>query len=96
MKGLGGTKKIDVFECARVDKNTEIEVTMGELKKFVDAGKIGGIALSEVGAKTIERAAKVVRICAVEVEFSLFSCEFYSFSLAIGIEVVVTRFHYGI
>lgn len=75
LKGLEGKKTIDIFECARVDKNTEIEVTMGELKKHLDAGSIGGVALSEVGAKTIERAVRVVKICAVEVEFSLFSCE---------------------
>ncbi len=40
----------------------------------MDSGDIGGISLSEVNAKTIERAAKVVKIVAVEVAFSLFSC----------------------
>ncbi len=34
MKLLGGTKKIDIFECARVDRKVEIEVTMRALQKF--------------------------------------------------------------
>ena len=68
---LGGTKKIDVFECARVDHNVSIEDTVGYLAKLVEEGKIGGIGLSEVRASTISRAAKVHPIAAVEVELSL-------------------------
>ncbi len=64
--------KEDVFYlCAY-----EIDLPNLDAKKFlVDSGDVGGIALSEVSAKTIERAVKVVKIVAVEVEFSLFSCE---------------------
>lgn len=75
MRLLGGTKKIDVFECARVDKNTPIEVTMKALESHVKNGDIGGISLSEVSAATIEKAAKVTKIVAVEVELSLFSLD---------------------
>ena len=49
-------KKIDIFQCARVDPNTPIETTMYELKKLVEEGKIGAIGLSEVRAETIKRA----------------------------------------
>ena len=72
---LEGKKFLDVFECARVDPNTPIEVTIGALAEYVKAGKIGGIALSEVKAETIRRAAVVHPICAVEVELSLWSTD---------------------
>ena len=64
-------KKLDVFECARVDPNVPLEETIGELAKCVQEGLIGGISLSEVNANTIRRAAKVHPIAAVEVELSL-------------------------
>ncbi|KAI4151220.1 MAG: hypothetical protein LQ340_003628 [Diploschistes diacapsis] len=72
VKLLDGKKKIDIFEPARVDKKVPIEETLGELKKLVEEGKIGGIGLSEVGPETIRRAAKVARIEGVETEVSLF------------------------
>jgi pyridoxine 4-dehydrogenase len=76
---LKGTKTIDIFECARVDANTPIETTMKTLEEeYVKTGKIGGIALSECGAATIERAAKVTKIEAVEIELSLWSLESFT------------------
>jgi pyridoxine 4-dehydrogenase len=72
---LDGKKKIDIFECARVDKNTPIEVTMKALESHVKKWDIGGIALSEASAETIERAVKVTKILAVEVEMSLWSLD---------------------
>ncbi|MCJ1314562.1 hypothetical protein MMC25_008244 [Agyrium rufum] len=68
---LDGKKKLDVFECARVDPNTPIETTIEALGKLVKEGKIGGISLSEVNANTIRRAAKVHPIVSVEIELSL-------------------------
>jgi aryl-alcohol dehydrogenase-like predicted oxidoreductase len=66
---LKGKKKIDIFECARVDKNIPIEITLKTLdEEYVKTGKIGGIALSEVGAATIEKAVNVTKIVAAEVE----------------------------
>ncbi|KAF2085185.1 Aldo/keto reductase [Saccharata proteae CBS 121410] len=72
---LDGKKKIDVFECARVDPDTPLETTIGTLAEYVKAGKIGGIGLSEVKADTIKRAAKVHPIASVEVEFSLYATD---------------------
>ena len=72
VKLLGGAKKIDVFECARVDPNTPVETTMAALKELVAEGLIGGICLSEVGERTIRRAASVAPIAGVEVEVSMF------------------------
>ncbi|KAF7884330.1 uncharacterized protein EAF02_004666 [Botrytis sinoallii] len=69
---LKGKKKIDIFECARVDKNTPIEVTMKVLEEeYVKTGKIGGISLSECSAEPVRRAAKVTKIVACEVEVAL-------------------------
>jgi pyridoxine 4-dehydrogenase len=56
LKVLKGTKKIDIFECARQDPNTTVEQTVTILAKLVEEGKIGGIGLSEVNAETIRRA----------------------------------------
>lgn len=68
-------KKLDLWESARVDPDTPIETTMRAAKEFVDKGELGGICLSECSADTIRRASKVVKISAVEVEFSLWATE---------------------
>ncbi|EPX72827.1 pyridoxal reductase Plr1 [Schizosaccharomyces octosporus yFS286] len=73
LKHLDGTKKLDLFECARVDSSVPIEEQMKILKKFVDAGKIGCVGLSEASADTIRRAHSVLPIAAVEAEYSLLS-----------------------
>ncbi|KAL3462407.1 NADP-dependent oxidoreductase domain-containing protein [Aspergillus heterothallicus] len=70
---LDGVKKIDIFECARVDPNVPIETTISALMEFVSEGKIGGIGLSEVSAATIRRAHAVHPIASVEIELSLFT-----------------------
>ena len=75
LKVLDGTKTIDIFECARVDHNVPIETTIKALAELVKEGKIGGIGLSEVKASTIERAAAIHPIAAVEVELSLWSTD---------------------
>ena len=75
LKQLGPRGKIDMFECARRDPNTPIDVTMRALEELVKEGKIGGVALSEVSANTIREAAKVTKIVAVEIELSLFSTD---------------------
>jgi len=75
LKVLDGKKFLDLFECARVDPKTPIETTLSTINEYVKAGKLGGISLSEVGEKTIRKAAKLVKVSAVEVEFSLFSTD---------------------
>lgn len=72
---LDGCKKIDVFEMARVDRKVPIEESVQALADLVKEGKIGGVGLSEVGAASIRRAAKVTKIEAVEIEFSLFTTD---------------------
>ena len=75
LKILDGKKSLDIFECARVDPNVPIETTIGTLAELVKQGKIGGIALSEVKAETIRRAAKIHPIALVEVEVSLWATD---------------------
>ncbi|KAI9722292.1 MAG: hypothetical protein M1812_001764 [Candelaria pacifica] len=79
---LDGKKHLDIFECARVDPKTPIETTIAALAKYVKAGKISGISLSEVRAETIRRAHKVHPICSVEVEFSLWSTDILTNGIA--------------
>jgi pyridoxine 4-dehydrogenase len=73
LKQLNGRKKVDIFECARRDPNTPLEVTFAALQEYIDQGLIGGISLSEVSASTIHEAVKHAKISAVEVELSLFT-----------------------
>jgi pyridoxine 4-dehydrogenase len=75
-KILGGKKKVDIFEYARVPTNVDyFSVTLKELEKCVAEGLIGGIGLSEVSADTIKKAILTTKIAAVEVELSLWSTD---------------------
>jgi len=82
LKLLDGKHKLDMFEIARVDPKVPYEETIASIDKYVKAGKLGGISLSEVSANTIRKAAKVAKISAVEVEFSLFSTEILTNGIA--------------
>ncbi|KAH8808337.1 NADP-dependent oxidoreductase domain-containing protein [Xylogone sp. PMI_703] len=80
---LDGKKKLDIFECARFDKKTPIEVTMKVLEEeYVNTGKIGGISLSEVSANTVRKAAKATKIVACEVELSLWALDIFKNGVA--------------
>lgn len=72
---LGGKGRIDIFECAHRDPNVPLKETLGTVAELVDASKIGGVALSEVNAKTIRESAKSTKILAIETELSLWSTE---------------------
>ena len=72
---LDGKKKLDLFECARVDPDVPIEDTVSFIAEYVKAGKLGGISLSEVSAQSIRKAHAVHPISAVEMEFSMYSTE---------------------
>ncbi|KAK6781333.1 hypothetical protein RDI58_023517 [Solanum bulbocastanum] len=64
---------IDLYYQHRIDTCVPIEVTVGELKKLVEEGKIKYIGLSEASASTIRRAHAVHPITAVQLEWSLWS-----------------------
>lgn len=83
LKLIDGKKKIDIFECARVDKKTPIETTLKVLdEEFVKTGKIGGICLSEVSADTVRRASKVTKVVGAEVELSLWALDIFKNGVA--------------
>ncbi|KAL3724486.1 hypothetical protein ACJRO7_029630 [Eucalyptus globulus] len=60
---------IDLYYQHRIDTHVPIEVSIGELKKLVEEGKI----ISEASASTIRRAHAVHPITAVQLEWSLWS-----------------------
>lgn len=68
-----GVDCIDLYYQHRIDTRVPIEVTVGELKKLVEEGKIKYIGLSEASASTIRRAHAVHPITAVQMEWSLWS-----------------------
>ncbi|GMH08074.1 hypothetical protein Nepgr_009914 [Nepenthes gracilis] len=64
---------IDLYYQHRIDTRIPIEVTMGELKKLVEEGKIKYVGLSEACASTIRRAHSVHPVTAVQLEWSLWT-----------------------
>ncbi|KIJ48635.1 hypothetical protein M422DRAFT_28368 [Sphaerobolus stellatus SS14] len=72
---LEGTKRVDIFEAARVDQTRSIEEAMGNMKKLIEEGKFDHVGISECSAKTLRRAHAVLPIAAVEIEVSPFSYE---------------------
>ncbi|KAK3145072.1 hypothetical protein QOZ80_4AG0322620 [Eleusine coracana subsp. coracana] len=68
-----GVDCIDLYYQHRIDTRVPIEITVGELKKLVEEGKIKYIGLSEASASTIRRAHAVHPITAVQLEWSLWS-----------------------
>jgi len=64
---------IDLYYQHRIDTKVPIEVTIGELKKLVEEGKIKYIGLSEASTSTIRRAHAVHPITAVQIEWSLWT-----------------------
>ncbi|KZT67696.1 Aldo/keto reductase [Daedalea quercina L-15889] len=72
---LRGTKKMDLFECARVDPKVPIEESVKTLAGLIQEGKFDHIGLSECSAATLRRANAVHPIAAVEIEISPWSYE---------------------
>ncbi|KAE8722575.1 putative aldo-keto reductase 2 [Hibiscus syriacus] len=68
-----GVSCVDLYYQHRIDTKIPIEITIGELKKLVEEGKVKYIGLSEASASTIRRAHAVHPISAVQLEWSLWS-----------------------
>ncbi|KAF5768477.1 putative perakine reductase [Helianthus annuus] len=64
---------IDLYYVHRVDSRVPIKITMGELKKLVEEGKIKYIGLSEASPSSIRRAHAIHPITAVQLEWSLWT-----------------------
>jgi pyridoxine 4-dehydrogenase len=67
------TDHVDVYRLARLDPVVPIEDTIGAIADMVKAGYVRHIGLSEVGADTMRRAAKVHAIADLQIEYSLIS-----------------------
>ena len=68
-----GTDYIDLYQPARLDPRVPIEDTMGAIAEMIDAGYVRYAGLSEMGPDTIRRAAAVVPIQQLQIEYSLVS-----------------------
>ena len=75
LAALRGTKKLDLFECARVDSNYTVEHTIGVLKGLVEEGFFDHIGMSECSAESLRKGHAVHPIAAVEIEVSPWSME---------------------
>ncbi|GGA27137.1 aldo/keto reductase [Dyella nitratireducens] len=68
-----GVDHVDLYYQHRVDPNVPIEETVGAMAELVKAGKVRYLGLSEAAPQTIERAAKVHTITALQNELSLWT-----------------------
>jgi len=66
------TDYIDLYYLHRLDRNTQIEETVGAMAELVKEGKVGYIGLSEMSSDTVKRAHAVHPVTAVQSEYSLF------------------------
>ena len=65
------TDVIDLFYQHRVDPDVPIEDVAGAVKDLIQDGKVKHFGLSEPGVQTIRRAHAVLRVTAVQSEYSL-------------------------
>ncbi|PIL24119.1 transporter [Ganoderma sinense ZZ0214-1] len=72
---LRGTKRVDLFEMARVDPKVPLEEMIQTLVQLKNEGKCDHIGMSECRAETLRKANEIHRIAAVEIEVSLWSYE---------------------
>jgi aryl-alcohol dehydrogenase-like predicted oxidoreductase len=68
-----GIETIDLYYQHRVDDNTPIEETVGEMAKLVKEGKVKYLGLSEASADSLKRASKIHPITALQTEYSLWT-----------------------
>ncbi|KAG6556826.1 hypothetical protein Mapa_001773 [Marchantia paleacea] len=62
---------IDLDYQHRIDTKVPVDITVGELKKLMQEGKIKYVGLSEACPEDIRRAHSVHPITAVQLEYSL-------------------------
>ncbi|EIW60012.1 aldo/keto reductase [Trametes versicolor FP-101664 SS1] len=72
---LRGTKRLDLFESARVAANVPLEDAIKTLAQLKSEGKFDHIGMSECSAASLRKANAVHPIATVEIEISLWSYE---------------------
>jgi aryl-alcohol dehydrogenase-like predicted oxidoreductase len=68
-----GTDHVDLYYQHRVDPKVPIEDTVGAMAELVEAGKVRYLGLSEASSQSLERAAAVHPITALQSEWSLWT-----------------------
>ena len=68
-----GVDVIDLYYQHRVDPETPIEETVGEMSRLVEEGKVRYLGLSEAAPETVRRAHAVHPIHALQTEYSLWT-----------------------
>jgi aryl-alcohol dehydrogenase-like predicted oxidoreductase len=68
-----GIDHVDIYRPSRLDPKVPIEETVGAIADMVKAGYVRHIGLSEIGARTLGRAAAVHPISDLQIEYSLIS-----------------------
>lgn len=68
-----GTSYIDLYYIHRIDTETPIEDTVGEMSRLVEEGKIRAIGLSEASSETLRKAHSVHPVSALQSEYSMFT-----------------------
>ena len=90
------TDYIDVYRPARMPPGTDVEEVVRTLADLVKAGHIRHIGLSEIGARTLRRAAAVHPIVDLQIEYSLASRDIESEILPTARELGVAITAYGV
>jgi aryl-alcohol dehydrogenase-like predicted oxidoreductase len=65
------TDSIGLYYLHRIDPETPLEESLGEIKAHRDAGKIRHVGVSAVGVEQVERARQIVPIAAVQNHYNL-------------------------
>jgi aryl-alcohol dehydrogenase-like predicted oxidoreductase len=91
-----GVDHIDIYRPARLDPNVPIEETVGAVADMVKAGYVRYIGLSEVGSKTIRKAAAVHPIADLQIEYSVISRGIEDGVLATSRELGIGVTAYGV
>ncbi|MCK9876308.1 aldo/keto reductase [Frankia sp. AgPm24] len=64
-------ERIDLYQLHRIDPDTPVEDSLGELKALQDEGKIRHIGLSEVNVTELAHARSIVPIVSVQNRYNL-------------------------
>ncbi|WP_156952719.1 aldo/keto reductase [Maridesulfovibrio frigidus] len=89
------TDYIDLYYIHRIDADTPIEETIGEMAKLVKEGKIKSIGLSEASVETLRRAHATHPVSALQSEYSMLTREPENEILAMTRELGITFVPYS-
>ena len=64
-------ERIDLWQLHRIDPQTPVEESLGEIAKLQQEGKIRHVGLSEVKPHEIDQARKVVKIVSVQNKYNI-------------------------